>query len=37
MPALYDERSIVRFHAMRRTLWVATPDGGADGARLVDD
>ena len=23
--ALYDERSVVRFHAMRRTLWVATP------------
>jgi hypothetical protein len=24
--ALYDDRSIVRHHAMRRTLWVATPD-----------
>jgi hypothetical protein len=24
--ALYDERSVVRHHAMRRTLWVATPD-----------
>lgn len=24
--ALYDERSLVRHHAMRRTLWVATPD-----------
>ena len=24
--ALYDERSAVRHHAMRRTLWVATPD-----------
>lgn len=24
--ALYDERSIVRHHAMRRTLWLATPD-----------
>ena len=24
--ALYDERTIVRHHAMRRTLWVATPD-----------
>ena len=23
--ALYDERSIVRHHAMRRTLWVFTP------------
>ena len=23
--ALYDERSVIRFHAMRRTLWVATP------------
>lgn len=23
--ALYDERSLVRHHAMRRTLWVATP------------
>ena len=24
--ALYDDRSVVRHHAMRRTLWVATPD-----------
>ena len=24
--ALYDERTVVRHHAMRRTLWVATPD-----------
>jgi hypothetical protein len=24
--ALYDERAVVRHHAMRRTLWVATPD-----------
>jgi hypothetical protein len=24
--ALYDERSVVRHHAMRRTLWVGTPD-----------
>jgi hypothetical protein len=24
--ALYDERSVVRHHAMRRTLWVTTPD-----------
>ncbi|HEX9258182.1 MAG TPA: winged helix DNA-binding domain-containing protein [Acidimicrobiales bacterium] len=24
--ALYDERSVIRFHAMRRTLWVATPE-----------
>jgi hypothetical protein len=24
--ALYTERSVVRHHAMRRTLWVATPD-----------
>ena len=24
--ALYDERCVVRHHAMRRTLWVATPD-----------
>lgn len=24
--ALYDDRSLVRHHAMRRTLWVATPD-----------
>ena len=24
--ALYDERTLVRHHAMRRTLWVATPD-----------
>jgi hypothetical protein len=24
--ALYDEHSLVRHHAMRRTLWVATPD-----------
>lgn len=23
--ALYDARSVIRFHAMRRTLWVATP------------
>jgi hypothetical protein len=23
--ALYEQRSIIRFHAMRRTLWVATP------------
>ena len=23
--ALYDDRSVIRFHAMRRTLWVATP------------
>lgn len=23
--ALYEERSVIRFHAMRRTLWVATP------------
>src|SRR5512141_552277 len=23
--ALYDDRSVVRHHAMRRTLWVATP------------
>ncbi|CAN5199236.1 winged helix DNA-binding domain-containing protein [soil metagenome] len=23
--ALYDERSVIRHHAMRRTLWVATP------------
>ncbi len=24
--ALYDDRSVVRHHAMRRTLWVGTPD-----------
>ncbi|MGZ4494827.1 MAG: winged helix DNA-binding domain-containing protein [Nocardioides sp.] len=24
--ALYDDRTLVRHHAMRRTLWVATPD-----------
>jgi hypothetical protein len=24
--ALYDDRSVVRHHAMRRTLWVATPE-----------
>lgn len=24
--ALYDERSVVRHHALRRTLWVATPE-----------
>lgn len=24
--ALYDDRSVIRHHAMRRTLWVATPD-----------
>ncbi len=24
--ALYDDRAVVRHHAMRRTLWVATPD-----------
>lgn len=24
--ALYDDRSVVRHHAMRRTLWLATPD-----------
>ncbi len=24
--ALYDERTVVRHHAMRRTLWVATPE-----------
>ncbi|HEX6499647.1 MAG TPA: crosslink repair DNA glycosylase YcaQ family protein, partial [Micromonosporaceae bacterium] len=24
--ALYDDRSVVRHHGMRRTLWVATPD-----------
>jgi hypothetical protein len=24
--ALYDERSVIRHHAMRRTLWVGTPD-----------
>ncbi|MCB1262741.1 MAG: winged helix DNA-binding domain-containing protein, partial [Acidimicrobiales bacterium] len=24
--ALYETRSVVRFHAMRRTLWVATPE-----------
>jgi hypothetical protein len=24
--ALYDERTVVRHHAMRRTLWVGTPD-----------
>lgn len=24
--ALYDDRSVVRLHAMRRTLWVATPE-----------
>ena len=24
--ALYDDRTVVRHHAMRRTLWVATPD-----------
>jgi hypothetical protein len=24
--ALYEERTVVRHHAMRRTLWVATPD-----------
>jgi hypothetical protein len=24
--ALYEQRSVVRHHAMRRTLWVATPD-----------
>ena len=24
--ALYTDRSVVRHHAMRRTLWVATPD-----------
>jgi hypothetical protein len=24
--ALYDQRAVVRHHAMRRTLWVATPD-----------
>ena len=24
--ALYGDRSVVRHHAMRRTLWVATPD-----------
>ena len=24
--ALYEHRSLVRFHAMRRTLWVATPE-----------
>ena len=24
--ALYDDRALVRHHAMRRTLWVATPD-----------
>lgn len=24
--ALYDERSIIRHHAMRRTMWVMTPD-----------
>ena len=23
--ALYDTRTVIRFHAMRRTLWVATP------------
>ena len=23
--ALYEARSVIRFHAMRRTLWVATP------------
>ncbi len=27
--ALYDDRSVVRHHAMRRTLWVMTPDVAA--------
>ena len=34
--ALYDERTLVRHHAMRRTLWVGTPGRGADGARRGD-
>jgi hypothetical protein len=38
--ALYDDRSVVRHHAMRRTLWVTTPDvvrvlHGAATRRLV--
>ncbi|MEI2697757.1 MAG: hypothetical protein V9E94_05230 [Microthrixaceae bacterium] len=35
--ALYEARSVIRFHAMRRTLWVATPGCGADGPRIIDN
>ncbi|MEZ5207019.1 MAG: crosslink repair DNA glycosylase YcaQ family protein [Acidimicrobiales bacterium] len=35
--ALYETRSVVRFHAMRRTLWVATPEVARLAPRLVHD
>ena len=34
--ALYDERSLVRHHAMRRTLWVFGHEAGAHGPPRVD-
>ena len=39
--ALYDERSIIRLMAMRRTLWIVTPDlvpavAGSAGRRVAD-
>ncbi len=35
--ALYEARSVIRFHAMRRTLRGRYAIGGADGPRISDD